>query len=158
MQTELSELTEQEVREYMLININQQRKKHGLKPLERDAELEQFAASFAAEQDQTSWQEFPDPHKNQYGEDFIMRLRKTSLGKRIKPHETKTKIIYPLGENLISTNFGTIEKMMEAFMDSPKHKANLLNPLVTKVGIGYHQGSSILIQVFADLETANQQK
>jgi uncharacterized protein YkwD len=59
------------------------------------------------------------------------------------------------GENL-AINFRNSESLIKAWLDSPKHKANILNPLFTEIGYAVverkHKGytDEIVVQVFAE--------
>ncbi len=45
-----------------------------------------------------------------------------------------------VGENLALGDFGTDQKLVQAWMDSPKHRANILNPKFTEIGIAAANG------------------
>ncbi len=42
----------------------------------------------------------------------------------------------------IASGFATSEKVFQSWMNSEKHKANLINPEFTKIGIGYYAGGT----------------
>lgn len=46
-----------------------------------------------------------------------------------------------IGENLALGNFGTDQKLVTAWMNSPKHRANILNPKFTEIGISASNGT-----------------
>ncbi len=46
-----------------------------------------------------------------------------------------------IGENLALGNFGTDQKLVAAWMNSPKHKANILNPKFTEIGVSASKGT-----------------
>lgn len=46
-----------------------------------------------------------------------------------------------IGENLALGNFGTDQKLVTAWMNSPKHKANILNPKFTEIGVSASKGT-----------------
>ncbi len=45
-----------------------------------------------------------------------------------------------IGENLALGDFGTDQKLVQAWMDSPKHRANILNPKFTEIGVSASNG------------------
>ena len=58
------------------------------------------------------------------------------------------------GENL-AVDFGESEKLVDAWMNSPTHKENILNPHYTQIGIGIAEGlykghqATFVVQFFA---------
>ncbi|MFE6967238.1 CAP domain-containing protein [Agromyces sp. NPDC057679] len=52
------------------------------------------------------------------------------------------------GEN-IAEGFGTAGSVMEAWMASPGHRQNILQPVYTRVGIAFDQGGYEWVQIFA---------
>lgn len=50
------------------------------------------------------------------------------------------------GENL-AYGFKTPEALVKAWMNSPSHKANIVNPIFTDIGIGYHKNANGRIYV-----------
>ena len=54
---------------------------------------------------------------------------------------------YSAGEN-IAKGYGTPEIVMNAWMNSPGHKANILNPNFTHIIVGYDEDSNSWVQFF----------
>ena len=54
---------------------------------------------------------------------------------------------YSAGEN-IAKGYGTPEIVMNAWMNSPGHKANILNPNFTHIIVGYDEDSNSWVQLF----------
>ncbi|OGZ68532.1 MAG: hypothetical protein A3D35_02200 [Candidatus Staskawiczbacteria bacterium RIFCSPHIGHO2_02_FULL_34_9] len=56
-----------------------------------------------------------------------------------------------VGENLILGNFGSEKEIVQAWMDSPGHRANILNDRVTEIGVaiikGTYEGRTVWIGV-----------
>ncbi len=56
-----------------------------------------------------------------------------------------------IGENLALGDFGSDRKLIDAWMNSPAHKANILNPKFTEIGVGLvkgnYQGSTVWLVV-----------
>lgn len=64
------------------------------------------------------------------------------LGTGVDYFVSKTEYLYILvGENLALGDFGTDEKLVQAWMDSPGHRANILNPKFTEIGVATRKGN-----------------
>jgi|GEM_PF-5030830 uncharacterized protein YkwD len=55
-----------------------------------------------------------------------------------------------LGENL-AANFNTAEKAMTAWLNSPSHRANILNPLYQDIGVGISE--NIIVVLYGQQKT-----
>jgi len=109
--------------EQQMVNlINQDRTKLGLKPLEVDMRLVKMAR--LKSQDMLT-NNYTSHYSPTYGSPFDMMK---SLG--ITYHTA--------GENIAGA--GTVDRAYTNLMNSPGHRANILNPNYTKVGIGIIQG------------------
>jgi uncharacterized protein YkwD len=106
----------------MLELVNRERLKHGLKPLQFDSDLVPVARAHS--QDMFSKGYFA--HDNLEGKDPFDRMR--SAGIRFRA----------AGENLALAQ--TVEIAHVNLMNSPGHRANILNPSFGRVGIGILDG------------------
>lgn len=104
---------------------NQERIKYGLKPLSEKGTLNSSALFKAYDMDNLQYFEHESPSgKNisdlaeQFGYEYIT-----------------------IGENLAMGNFESEAAMVEAWMNSPGHRANILNPKYTQIGIGLVPGA-----------------
>ncbi len=98
---------------------NYERKQNGLQPLTTNALLNQAAANKLA-----------DMFKQQYFE----HVSPDGLG----PSDLADNVGYAyvvVGENLALGNFSDDKKLVEAWMNSPGHRENILNPRYQEIGI-----------------------
>jgi uncharacterized YkwD family protein len=107
----------------VLALVNQEREKHGLKPLQLDT-----AVSKAADMKSKDMRDhhYFDHQSPTYGSPFEM----------MKQQGIDFKAA---GEN-IAAGQKTAEEVMDGWMNSEGHRANILNPDFTHIGIGYVQG------------------
>lgn len=103
--------------------VNQERAKEGLAALAYDVEIEQAALVRAKET------EISFSHTRPDGRTFSTAL--TEAG----------EVFRGAGEN-IAYGQKTPEQVMEGWMNSPGHRANIMNPNYTKIGVGYYQSGS----------------
>lgn len=106
----------------MLVLVNKERAKQGLKPLRFDPELVPVARAHS--QDMFSKGYFA--HDNLRGQDPFDRMRSAGVKFRAA------------GENLALAQ--TVEIAHVNLMNSPGHRANILNPAFGRVGIGILDG------------------
>ena len=100
--------------------VNVERAKHGLAPLTEDATLTRTARMKS--QDMRDNRYF-DHNSPTYGSPFdLMKAQ----GVRYRT----------AGEN-IAMGYATPEAVVNAWMNSPGHRANILNASYTKIGVGY---------------------
>lgn len=124
-------LTADEAR--MLALVNQERTSRGLKPLVADPELVKLARMKAADMVRLGYFDHNSPT---YGSPFDM-MRAYGVSYRYA------------GENLAGAS--TVDAAHTNLMNSPGHRANILSPNYTRVGIGVVQGSpygKIWVQMF----------
>ncbi|KKP33275.1 MAG: hypothetical protein A2312_01810 [Candidatus Staskawiczbacteria bacterium RIFOXYB2_FULL_32_9] len=111
--------------EKVFLETNIQRNINGFLPLSRNAVLDKSALAKAN-----------DMFKNQYFE------HNSPSG--VSPAELVKSFGYNYivtGENLILGNFDSEYKLVEAWMNSPGHRANILNKRYTEVGIAVVKGT-----------------
>ena len=106
----------------MLALVNEERRKHGLKPLQADHEMLRVARAHS--QDMFANGYFA--HDNLKGQDPFDRMRAA----RVR--------FATAGENLALAQ--TVEIAHVNLMNSPGHRANILNPAFGRVGIGILDG------------------
>lgn len=111
------------IQEQIVELVNEERTKAGLSPVTGDTTI-QSAAQVRAAESAVSFS-----HTRPNGQNFSTAL--TEAGVTYKGS----------GENL-AWGQKTPEEVMKGWMNSPGHKANLLNPDFTKIGVGYYQNAN----------------
>ncbi|HEX7846831.1 MAG TPA: CvpA family protein [Chitinophagaceae bacterium] len=106
----------------MLQMVNAERQKHGLKPVQADPELTTVARAHS--QDMFTRGYFA--HESPEGKDPFDRMRTANIK------------FYAAGENLALAQ--TLEIAHNGLMNSPGHRANILNPAFGRLGIGVLDG------------------
>jgi uncharacterized YkwD family protein/spore coat assembly protein SafA len=105
--------------------VNEQRFSAGLKPLEMDWELERVARTKSQDMADKGYFSHQSPT---YGSPFDMMKHFGITYKQA-------------GENIASGQ-RTPQEVMDSWMKSPGHKANILKPDYTHIGVGYYRGGS----------------
>lgn len=105
--------------------VNQERSKAGLSPLQMDASLSNVARLKSQDMRDNKYFSHTSPT---YGSPFDM-MKKFGISYRYA------------GEN-IAAGQRTPEEVVQAWMNSPGHKANILNDKYTNIGVGYASGGS----------------
>lgn len=114
--------------------VNEERAKEGLKPLTYDATIEQ-AALVRAKEIQTSFS-----HTRPNGSSFVTAMKEAGVTYRTA------------GEN-IAWGQKTPEQVVEAWMNSASHRANIMNANYGRIGVGHltnAKGTSYWVQLFAN--------
>ncbi|MEW6771414.1 MAG: CAP domain-containing protein [Bacillota bacterium] len=114
--------------------VNRERLKAGLKPLSLDPALTKLARLKAEDMVRLNYFSHISPT---YGSPFEM-MRAAGISYRTA------------GENLAGAS--SVERAFSALMNSPGHRANILSPAFTRMGIGVAEGSlygKIFVQLFA---------
>ena len=106
----------------MLQMINEERQKHGLKPLQADPEMLQVARAHSQDMFAKGYFAHDDPE----GKDPFDRMKAANIQ------------FAAAGENLALAQ--TVEIAHVNLMNSPGHRANILNPSFGRVGIGILDG------------------
>lgn len=106
----------------MLQMINEERQKHGLKPLKADPEMQQVARAHSQDMFARGYFAHDDPE----GKDPFDRMKAANIH------------FATAGENLALAQ--TVEIAHVNLMNSPGHRANILNPSFGRVGIGILDG------------------
>ena len=111
--------------------LNQQRHAHGLKSLRYDGKLSRAAAGHAHDM---VTQHFFD-HNSRNGATFASRIKHTGW--------TRTRRAYILGENIGwgGGDLATPRNMVDAWMHSAGHRANILARSFRMIGIGIANGA-----------------
>jgi uncharacterized protein YkwD len=110
--------------------VNQERTSRGLAPLKLNRRLSNAAAGHA--RDMVARNYFS--HDSLDGKDFVYRIRKAGY---MAPRSFPT-----LGEDLAwgSGTLGTPSAIVQSWMASPGHRANILSPKFREAGIGVAYG------------------
>ena len=157
---DVSKLSQERVKQIMLIRLNELRKQKWLKPLQYDKRLETMAQSFAEEKWETMWRLDQNCHFDENWRSPYARAEGFWLLELIDSHKnekTPNGAAVWLGENMVGTN-GDVEEMLSSLSESPWHARWLWSPYVTCVGFGYYSGSTVLVQVFADFKKSKNAK
>ena len=114
--------------------MNIERAREGLKPLTYDAAIED-AALVRAKEIQTSFS-----HTRPNGTSFATAMKEAGVNYR------------RAGEN-IAWGQKTPEEVVSAWMNSPSHRANIMNANYGRIGVGHltnARGTSYWVQLFAN--------
>lgn len=105
--------------------INSEREKNGLSSLVLDDALSNIALSHS---------------EDMATRDYIDHTSPDGVG----PFDRidSAGIDYVSAAENIASGFATAEKVLQSWLNSPKHSANILNAEFTKIGIGYHSGGN----------------
>jgi uncharacterized protein YkwD len=120
-------LGESGVRHATLCVLNQQRRAHGLRPLRADNGLAKAALGHS--KDMVAHRYFA--HESRSGAAFTARMPRSRF--------------HILGENIgwASGRFATPRAMVQAWMHSAGHRANILQPRYRAIGIGVAFGAPV---------------
>jgi len=103
---------------------NTQRMKYGLAPLKANTKLNTMAQA-----------KIEDMFKNQYFAHY------SPSGEGVADLAKKFSYEFLLiGENLAMGNFASDEDLVDAWMNSPEHRANILNPHYQEIGVAVKKG------------------
>lgn len=108
----------------LLSAINQVRRGKGLPALRLSAKLSKVAQSHAC--DNAARNSYS--HTGSDGSDLRIRLKRG--GYRLRAAAENTGI-----------GFASVDRAMNFWLNSPKHRANILNPSVTELGVGLADGT-----------------
>jgi uncharacterized protein YkwD len=111
--------------------LNGERADRGLAPLARDDKLSAAATTYA--EDLVAGSYFS--HTGRDGSDLLSRIRRSGY--------VRADAGWELGENLAwgTGGLGTPGSIMQAWMNSPGHRDNILNPAYREIGIGVVAGN-----------------
>ncbi|WP_047985240.1 CAP domain-containing protein [Ornithinibacillus californiensis] len=104
--------------------VNQEREKNGLSPLKHRADIKAVAEKKAMDMINSNYFSHTSPN---YGSPFDM-LKTFGINYRTA------------GEN-IAKGQKTPQEVMNAWMNSSGHRANILNPNFDSIGVGYYNGA-----------------
>lgn len=102
--------------------VNQERAKEGLSPLTIDIKVQTAAQVRAKESEQLF------SHTRPNGSSFVTALKEQNVSYK------------SAGEN-IAWGQRSPEEVMKAWMNSSGHRANIMNPNFTTIGVGYHENT-----------------
>ena len=111
--------------------LNAERAKRDVRPLARDWRLARAADRHTDDMVEQGYFQ----HDSRNGESFSDRIRDTGYLSRVSS--------WAVGENIAwgSGRLSTAEAIVKAWMDSPGHRANILNGRYREIGIGLTLGS-----------------
>jgi uncharacterized YkwD family protein/spore coat assembly protein SafA len=109
----------------VIVLVNQERAKNGLKALKANWELSRVARYKSADMRDRNYFSHTSPT---YGSPFDMMKA--------------FKISYQAAGENIAAGQPTAEQVMKGWMESPGHRKNILSPQFTEMGVGYAQGGS----------------
>lgn len=112
--------------------VNQARAEAGIPPLKRAEALTAAARYHAADQGQDDYVNH-DTYDRQ-GDELVYVC---NTWERLATYFSD-----PRGEN-IGAGYASPEAVMEAWMNSPGHRTNILNPSSWEIGVGYFEGSGL---------------
>ncbi|MEL7086486.1 MAG: CAP domain-containing protein [Cyanobacteria bacterium J06597_1] len=111
-------------REFLRL-VNQARQARGIKPLQMSEKLDKAADLYSEEMIRTNH----FAHRGPKGEEFYVRIQRQGYN--------YTRV----GENLAS-GYPTAQSAFNGLMNSPGHRANILNRSFTHMGLGYAAGKN----------------
>jgi uncharacterized protein YkwD len=119
--------------EAVLCLLNEQRTNNGLAPVVSNDELASSAVSHSSEMRLDSY----FAHDSANGSSFSDRIAATGY--------LRGASRWVVGENIAwgSLTLGTPQALMVAWMNSPEHRANILDPTFDEIGVGTVWGSPI---------------
>lgn len=115
--------------------VNIEREKEGLEPLVEDTKLSNGALKKSEDMGKNNYFDHYSPN---YGSPFDMMK--------------KFGIQYSIAGENIAMGYPTAESVVEGWMDSPGHRANIMNPNFRKIGIGLYKSNrtNYWTQLFTD--------
>ena len=129
--TDNQSIDNQSFEEQVVVLVNEQRAENGLAPLTLSAELSNVARIKSQDMRDLNYFSHTSPT---YGSPFEML---THFG-----------ISYRAAGENIAMGYKTPEAVMEAWMNSPGHRANILSASYTQIGVGYVADGSYWTQEF----------
>ena len=126
-----SESNDQAIIDQVVALVNEERAKNGLQPLSNNTDLSEVAYIKAVDMAENNYFEHTSPT---YGSPFDMM---NTFG-----------ITYTAAAENIAQGYTTAESVMEGWMNSDGHKANILNPDYTEIGVGYEKNEHNWVQMF----------
>jgi uncharacterized protein YkwD len=117
-------------RQATLCLVNAERTSRGMRALKFNGRLEKAASSYSREM---VAHHFFD-HVSPSGTDIVTRLRRV--------HYITPRISWSIGENIAwgEGSLGTPAEIVDAWMNSPGHRANILSPSFREAGVGVAPG------------------
>jgi uncharacterized protein YkwD len=119
------------VRSSKLCLLNVERRRCGMRPLRPDRRLRRAAMRHARDMDARNYFD----HTSRGGASFVDRIRRARYLKGARS--------WTVGENIAwgSGRLATPRSIMRAWMNSPGHRANILNRRFREIGVGVSQGA-----------------
>lgn len=130
--TNPAKLSNPEARKAVLCLVNKQRTRHGLSKLDRDRDLQKAA------QNHSEWMKNHGCFAHECPGEKTVQQRLAGVGYLISG-----LLRWAYGENIAygEDSAGTPKKMVQAWMNSSGHRANILNPSFRDLGVGFVRGT-----------------
>jgi uncharacterized protein YkwD len=121
------------IRGSTLCLLNAERRRRGLRPLRRDRRLGRAARRHARDMDARNYFN----HTSRSGASFVDRIRRAGYLRGARR--------WTVGENLAwgSGGLGSPRSIVRAWMNSPGHRANILNRRFREIGVGISPGAPV---------------
>ena len=136
----------EQLRANILLAVNREREKVGAPPLKRNLMLQTSAQAYAADMKNRNF----FSHESPEGETYRERIQRSGYGTITSENCECRSFSLAFGENLARGQL-TAEDVMDDWMASPGHRANILTERFIDIGIGI-EGSS-WVQHFGAMET-----
>lgn len=142
------ELSKEVFDQVMTKRMNELRAKEGLHPLIYDSTLEIVADKFWKELAWQKWWEKEHPHQDKEGGYLRDRIRNNQLEEYIQRNYNQWTLV-SLRENIVSKWSFSIEQILQALIQSPRHKSAIFSP-TTIVSFSH---TDPIVQIFACKKT-----
>ena len=136
----------EKLRADILLAVNREREKVGVPPLKRNLMLQTSAQAYAADMKNRNF----FSHESPEGETYRERIQRSGYGTITSENCECRSFSLAFGENLARGQL-TAEDVMDDWMASPGHRANILTEHFIDIGIGIE--GSHWVQHFGTMET-----
>lgn len=136
----------EKLRADILLAVNREREKVGVPPLKRNLMLQTSAQAYAADMKNRNF----FSHESPEGETYRERIQRSGYGNITSENCQCKNFTLAFGENLALGQI-SVEDVMEDWMESSGHRANILTESFVDIGIGIE--GSYWVQHFGMMET-----
>lgn len=136
----------EKLRAEIVLAVNKEREKIGVRPLRRNLRLQASAQAFAEDMKKRNF----FSHESPEGETPQNRIQRGGYGNITAENCECRSFTAAFGENL-ARGQQTAEDVMQDWLESPAHRANLLSERFNEIGIGIE--GSYWVQHFGAIET-----
>ncbi|OGJ63969.1 hypothetical protein A3C37_02515 [Candidatus Peribacteria bacterium RIFCSPHIGHO2_02_FULL_53_20] len=141
-----TDATLEKLRAEIVLAVNKQRQEAGVRPLQRNLKLQASAQAYAEDMKNRNF----FSHESPEGETPQNRIQRGGYGNVTAQNCDCRSFTAAFGENL-ARGQQTVEDVMQDWMDSPTHRANILTERFKEIGIGIE--GTYWIQHFGAVET-----